>query len=97
MSWILRPFRVRNITYDVERNNLAVGLLDLPELAEEIPEPRLGDNVVGRKDAHAVQLRGLVGLRRQVAADDLIFCKTTWRALGSASSRKASLSGSGLE
>ena len=64
--------------YLVEGDDLAVGLLDLLQLGKEVPEPRLGDNLVGSEDAHAVKLWGWVGIRRQVAADDLVFLKTTW-------------------
>jgi len=55
------------------RDDLSVGLLDLAELAKKVPEPRFGDNLIGRKDAHAVELGGGVGLRGQMAPDDLIF------------------------
>ena len=44
-------------TYHVQADNLAAGLLDLAGLAQEIPEPRLCDDIVWCKDAHAVQLR----------------------------------------
>jgi hypothetical protein len=43
-------------------DDLAVRLLDLSELAEEVPEPRLSDDLVGRKNAHTVDLGGGVGL-----------------------------------
>ena len=40
---------------------------------QEIPEPRFGDDIIGREDTHAVNLGiGLI-LRREVASDDLIF------------------------
>jgi hypothetical protein len=40
---------------------------------QEIPESRLGNDLIGREDAHAVYLRiGLI-LRGEVATDDLIF------------------------
>jgi hypothetical protein len=64
-------------THLVQGDDLAVRLLDLAELAEEVPEPRLGDNIVGRKDTHAVDLWGGVGLAREVAADDLVFLEAT--------------------
>lgn len=62
---------------DVQRDDLAVGLLDLSQLHEEVPEAGLGDHGVGSEDSHAVQLRGRVGIRGQVAPDDLVFLKTT--------------------
>ena len=49
-------------THLVYGDDLAVRLFDLAELAKEVPEPRLGDNFVGRKNAHAVDLGGGVGL-----------------------------------
>jgi hypothetical protein len=44
-------------TYDVKGDNLTVGLLDLLQLAEVVPEAGLGDNVVGRKNPHAAERR----------------------------------------
>jgi len=38
----------------VDRDDLAVGLFHLAELAEEVPESRFGDHVVWCKDSHAV-------------------------------------------
>lgn len=49
-------------THLVYGDDLAVRLLDLSELAQEVPEPRLSNNLVGRKNAHAVDLGGGVGL-----------------------------------
>ena len=49
-------------THLVYGDDLAVRLLDLSELAQEVPESRLGNNLVGRKYAHAVNLGGGVGL-----------------------------------
>lgn len=43
-------------TYNVERDDLASGLLDLSELLQEVPEAGLGDNNVGRKELHLVEL-----------------------------------------
>jgi len=64
-------------TYHIEGHNFTIGLLDLAEPGDEVPETRLGDNVVGRKYAHAVELRGGVGVRRKVTANDLVFLETT--------------------
>jgi len=61
----------------VESHDLAVGLLDLSELRKEVPESRLGHDIVGRKDTHAVELWRWVCLRGQVAPNDLVFLKTT--------------------
>jgi len=71
-------FVVLYATHLVQRDDLTVRLLDLAELAEEVPEPRLGDNVVGRKNTHAVDLGGRVGLAGEVAADDLVFLEASW-------------------
>ena len=57
----------------VHANDLAVRLLNLLELAQEVPETRLRDDVVRREDTHAVELRRGVGLSGQVAAHDLVF------------------------
>jgi hypothetical protein len=43
-------------TYDIEGNNLAVRLLDFPQLHQEIPESRLCDHRVWSEYAHAVEL-----------------------------------------
>lgn len=64
-------------THLVQGDDLAVRLLDLAELAEEVPEPRLGNDIVGRKNAHAVDLGGGVGLAGEVAADDLVFLEAS--------------------
>ena len=58
---------------DVKADDLAVGLLDFLELRKEVPEARLGDDLVRRKDAHAVDLGGGLMLRGQVTANDLVF------------------------
>ena len=42
----------RSQTYLVQADNLTVGRLDLLELREEVPEPALCDDIVGRKDSH---------------------------------------------
>lgn len=70
--------QVLNGTYHVDADDLTSGLLDLLQTAHEVPVTGLGDNIVGGKDAHAVQSRGGVGLCRQVPADDLILLETTW-------------------
>jgi len=53
LQWLL-------LVDDVKGNDLSVGLLDLLQLTKVVPEPRLGDDVVGRKDSHAVELRSLL-------------------------------------
>lgn len=61
----------------VKTDDLTVGLLDLLQLGEEVPETGLGDDLVGSENSHAVELGGGVGLGRQMAANDLVFLKTT--------------------
>ena len=51
------------------RRKLGVSARDVPQ---EVPETRLGDDLIGRKNAHAVDLGGGLMLRWQVTADDLI-------------------------
>jgi len=66
---------------DVHSDYLSVGLLDLLQLSQEIPETRFGDDIIGREDTHAVNLGiGLI-LRREVAADDLIFSEAHSKSL----------------
>lgn len=43
----------------MQGDNLSVGLFDLFQLPKVIPEPRLGDNVVGRKDPHSAVRQGI--------------------------------------
>jgi len=61
----------------VEADNFTVGLLDLSELHQEVPETRLCDDSVDRKNSHPVQLGRRVCLGGQMAANDLVFCETT--------------------
>lgn len=63
--------------YGLDADNLTSGLLDLAETAQEVPETGLGDRLVGSKDGHAVHGRGRGSLGGQMAANDLIFLKTT--------------------
>lgn len=58
--------------YLVDGNDLTVDLLDLLQLAQEVPEARLGNDLVRGEDAHAVQLGGGLLLGRELAANDLI-------------------------
>ena len=84
----------------VQADDLAVGLLDLAELAavysaipfhttcmfsflpQEVPEPALCHDIVGREDAHAHQLGVLIVCRGQMAANDLVFLQTACWATG---------------
>lgn len=47
-------------TYGVDGNDLSVGLLDLVELSEEVPESGLGNDLVGGEDPHSEELKRLV-------------------------------------
>lgn len=64
--------------YLVHGNDLAGGLLDLLQAPQEVPVTGLGDDRVRRKDAHAVEPRGGVGLGGQMPPNDLVFVKTTY-------------------
>jgi hypothetical protein len=66
---------------DVQGDDLAVGLLDLAELHQEVPEAGLGNDGVGCEYTHAVELWGRVGLGRQVAPNDLVFCEATCESM----------------
>lgn len=61
----------------VHGDDLTIGLLDLLELHQEVPETGLGNDLIGGKDAHAVELGGGVALGGQMAANDLVLLKTT--------------------
>lgn len=76
ITWDSSP---EHLTYHIEADDLTVGLLDLPELSQEVPEPRLGHDRVRRKDAHAVELGRGVGLGGQVTPDDLVLGETPYK------------------
>lgn len=59
-------------THLVQADDLTVGLLDLAQLGEEVPETRLGDDIVWCKDTHAVELWGWVGVTWEMTANDLV-------------------------
>lgn len=63
----------RALVLALDRDNLTGCLLEFAQLAEEIPEAGLGDNVVGCEDDHLEQRRVLLLFRWQLAADDLVF------------------------
>lgn len=62
----------------LDADNLASGLLDLSESAQEVPESGLGDRLVRSEDGHAVHVRRRVGLSGQMAPNDIVFLKTTF-------------------
>ena len=47
----------------------------LSSAPQEIPEPRLGNDLIGRENAHAVYLGIGLTLRGEMTTDDLIFDK----------------------
>lgn len=53
--------------------------MDTPQ---EVPEAGLGDDLVGREDAHTVNLGGRIMLGGEMAADDLEFLETHSRGKG---------------
>ena len=64
-------------TYHVDADDLTGGLLDLTETAKEVPEAGLGNDHIGREDAHAVEAGSRVALGGQMAPNHLVFLKTT--------------------
>lgn len=62
-------------TYLVDADDLAVNLLDLLQLAHEVPEAGLGNDLVGGKEAHAEKLGGGILLGGEVATDQLVLVK----------------------
>jgi hypothetical protein len=58
-------------SYLVDGDDLTSSLLDLAKLLEEIPEARLGNNIVGSEESHAEELGNGFLLRWELAADNL--------------------------
>lgn len=56
----------------VDGEELTLGLLDLLQLAHEIPEARLGNDVILSKNAHTVHLGVGVRIGRDTTTDDLV-------------------------
>jgi hypothetical protein len=52
-------------TYGVDGDDLSVGLLDLVELSEEVPESGLGDDLVRGEDPHSEELQQRETARRK--------------------------------
>ena len=61
--------------YQATVDCLAVSLLHLPQLGDEVPEAGLGHHMVWGKDPHAIQRRSRVLGRGQEAPNDLVFLK----------------------
>ena len=64
------------LTYLVQAHNLTVRLLDLPQLGKEVPEARLGYDIVGCEDAHAVEFWCFIVRAGKMAPNDLILRKS---------------------
>ena len=57
----------------LDADNFTSGLLELAQLTQEIPEPRLGNNMVRCKNPHSVERRIRFLLRSELAPDDFVF------------------------
>ena len=87
-------------THDVQGNDLSVGLLDLLQLSEVVPESGLGDNIVGGKDPHSavnrqsrlvvtsfvdsLELGGLLSLGGELSPNDGVLGESAHSIDGSA-------------
>lgn len=80
LHFIRQNFHVqkRKDTHHVDADDFSIGLLDLSQLHQEVPETGLCNHGVWRKYSHSVELGRWVCLGWQMAADDLVFCETTW-------------------
>ena len=74
---LLYPDFFLRIAYHVQAHDLAIGLLDLLQLCEEVPESGFSDHSVSCEYAHAIQLWSRVGIGGQVTPDHLVFLKAT--------------------
>jgi hypothetical protein len=57
----------------VSNGDLCLDSSILSSAPQEIPKSRLGDDLIGREDAHAVYLGIGLTLRGEMTTDDLIF------------------------
>ena len=62
----------KELTYQVDGDDLTSSLLDLAELLEEVPETGLGNDIVGSEESHAEKLRDGLLLGRKLTADNLV-------------------------
>ena len=72
-KWVVKV--TKQNTYLVDANDLTVNLLDLLQLAHEVPEAGLGNNLVDGKEAHAEKLGGSILLGGEMATDQLVLVK----------------------
>jgi len=59
----------------LDRHDLSSSLLELPELPQEIPETRLGNDLVGGENSHPVERSDWLTLSGELASDDTVFFK----------------------
>jgi hypothetical protein len=62
---------LQQVPYLVDGDDLTSGLLDLAELLEEVPETRLGNDVVRSEKSHSEELGDGFLLRRKLTTDHL--------------------------
>lgn len=56
----------------LELYNLSIGLLDLPKLSQEVPESRLGYDMIRSKDSHPEKRRIWLLFSRMFPSNDLV-------------------------
>jgi hypothetical protein len=61
---------------DIDTNDFTGSLLDLLQLPQEVPVPRLGDDLVRSKNSHPINFGVWVILGGKMATDDLVFLET---------------------
>ena len=64
-------------TYHIEADDFTIGLLDLAQLHQKVPESGFGDNGIVGEDTHAVEFGIWVRIGGQVSPDHLVFLKAT--------------------
>merc|ERR1719315_120656 len=63
----------------LHRHDFSSGLLELPQLPQEIPEPGFGDNLIRCKDPHPVEGSHWLSLSGELAANDPVFLQGSLR------------------
>lgn len=76
-----RQVAVREGMYLVQRDDFSIGLFDLFQLGQKVPEARLCDHVVWCKNAHAVQLGCGLCIGGEMAPDHLVFLESCYYVL----------------
>lgn len=67
-GWVL----LKNL---IDCQHLTIALLDFLKLPQKIPELRFGANLICGPELHAVDLRMLIGLRRESSPHNLVLVK----------------------